>query len=139
MTLDKIVLALHVYGAILWIGGLFAVIAFLEAYAAETDPAARGRLAKFVRSAAIVPDVGATIAIVMGVRWLYHYKLYEAHYMHGKLAVVVVLIAMQVWLRRKVRAVKNNETIVAPPMFAKPLLSLLAIAILVFVITKVPA
>ena len=53
MTLDKLFLSLHVFGAFIWIGGLFALAAFLDAFAAETDPAARSRLTKFVRQAAM--------------------------------------------------------------------------------------
>ena len=139
MTLDKLFLALHVYGALMWIGGLFALTAFLAAYANEPDVAARGRLAGFVRSAAMVPDIGATIAIVFGAHWLFRFKLYEAHYMHGKLALVAVVIGLHVYLRRQVRPVKLGAAGKAPPGFVKPVLSLLAIGILVFVITKVPA
>ena len=138
MTLDNFFLALHVYGTMIWIGGLFGLTAFLETYVAETDAAARARLAKFVRAAAIVPDVGATIAIVFGAHWLFRFKLYEAHFMQCKLAVVALVVGLHVVLRRKVRGVKQGTAVVAPPMFVKPMLSAFVIAILIFVIAKVP-
>jgi len=139
MTLDKLFLSLHVVGALMWVGSLFALTAFLEAYAAEPDAAPRGRLVKFLREAAIVPDVGATIAIVFGSHWLFKFKLYQAHYMHAKLALVAVLIGVHVYLKLKAKRAKQGETITKPPMFLKPLLTLLAVGIVIFVISKVPA
>jgi hypothetical protein len=138
MTLDNFFLALHVQGALMWVGGLFAVMAFLDAYVGEPDAAARGRLAKHVRVAAIVPDVGLTIALVFGLHWLFRFKVYEAHFMQLKLAVVALLLGMHVVLRRKVGAVKRGTPVTAPPMALKPVVSLLALAILIFVIAKVP-
>jgi uncharacterized membrane protein len=139
MTLDKLFLSLHVLGALMWIGSTFAVISFLEAYAAEPDAAARTRLLKFLRQAAIVPDVGATLAILFGAHWLFKFKLYEAHYMHAKLALVAVVIGLHGYLKRKVGRAKNGEDFKAPPPFVKPMLTLTAAGIVIFVISKVPA
>jgi uncharacterized membrane protein len=139
MTLDKLFLSLHVLGALMWIGSLFALTAFLEAYAAEPDTAARSRLLKFVREASIVPDVGATIAIAFGLHWLVKFKLYEAHFMHAKLTLVAVVIGIHVVLKRKTMAAKRGEAITKPPVFLKPLLTLLALGIITFVISKVPS
>ncbi|MBS1124603.1 MAG: hypothetical protein H6Q90_6831 [Deltaproteobacteria bacterium] len=139
MTMDKLFLALHVVGALMWIGSLFAVMSFLEAFAGEPDPAARGRLLKYVRQAAIVPDIGATIALVFGLHWLFRFKLYEAHYMHAKLALVAVVLGLHVMLRLKVKKAKNGEAFSPPPLALKPLLTLLATGIVIFVIAKVPA
>ena len=137
--MDKLFLALHVLGALMWIGSLFAVMAFLEAYAGEPEAAPRERLLKHLRSAAIVPDVGATIAIVFGAHWLFRFKLYEAHYMHAKLALVAVVLGLHVMLKMKVKKAKNGEPFTPPPLALKPMLTLTALGILIFVITKVPA
>src|SRR5688572_10732486 len=96
--LDLVFLALHTFGAFMWIGGLFAVMGFLDAAAAETDSAARGRLTRFVRQAAMVPDIGAAIAIVFGLHWLFKLNRYEAPYMHPKLLLVVAVIALHGYL-----------------------------------------
>src|SRR5690348_487719 len=101
MTLDKLFLALHVVGALMWIGSLFALAAFLEAYAGEPDAAAKGRLLKHLRQAAIVPDVGATLAIVFGAHWLFKFKLYQMPYMHIKLTLVAVVIGIHGYLKMK--------------------------------------
>ncbi|MBA3457428.1 MAG: hypothetical protein H0T42_30385 [Deltaproteobacteria bacterium] len=139
MTMDKLFLALHVIGALMWVGSLFALMAFLEAYAGEPEAAPRGRLLKHLRQAAIVPDVGATIAIVFGAHWLFRFKLYEAHYMHAKLALVAVVIGLHVMLKLKVKKAKRGEAFAPPPLALKPMLTLLALGIVIFVITKVPA
>jgi uncharacterized membrane protein len=139
MTMDKLFLALHVVGALMWVGSLFALMAFLEAYAGEPEAAPKARLLKHLRSAAIVPDVGATIAMVFGAHWLFRFKLYEAHYMHAKLALVAIVIGLHVMLKMKVKKAKKGEAFSAPPLALKPLLTLLATGIVIFVIAKIPA
>ena len=138
MTLDKLFLSLHVLGALMWIGGLFATAAFIDATVGEPDVAAKGRLLKATRAAAIVPDAGGTVAIVFGLHWLFKFKLYEAHYMHPKLALVVLVLGIHVYLRRKVGQLKRGEAIGAPPAFLKPVISLAAFGIILFVVSKWP-
>jgi len=138
MTLDKLFLSLHVVGALMWIGSLFALAAFLEAFAAEPDAAARQRLLKFLRQAAIVPDVGATIAIVFGLHWLFKFKLYQMPYMHIKLALVAGVIGVHGYLKMKAKKARKGETFNAPPVFFKPIITLLALGIILFVIEKWP-
>lgn len=139
MTMDKLFLAFHVMGVLLWVGGLFALMAFLEAYAGEPDAAPRTRLLKHVRSAAIVPDVGATIAMLFGAHWLFRFKLYEAHYMHAKLALVALVLVLHVVLRLKVKKARKGEAFTPPPVALKPVLTLTVLGILIFVIAKIPA
>ena len=117
---------------------LFAVMAFLEAAIGETEAGTRGRLVRLLRQAAIVPDVGATLAILFGAHWLFRFKLYQAHYMHPKLALVAIVIGLHVYLRRKVGALKRGEQVTAVPVAVKPLLSLVILGILIFVIAKWP-
>lgn len=136
MTIDKVFLALHVMGALMWIGSLFAVMSFLQAVHGEPDAAARGRLIKFLREAAIVPDIGATIALVFGAHWLFRFKLYTQPYMHAKLALVAVVIGLHVMLRLKVKAAKAGGAFVPPSAALKPVLSLLGLGILIFVIVR---
>jgi protoporphyrinogen IX oxidase len=138
MTLDKLFLSLHVLGALMWIGSLFALTAFLEAHAEEPDAGAKSRLLKHVRAAAIVPDIGATIALVFGAHWLFKFKLYQMPYMHIKLTLVVVVIGLHGYLKSKVKKAKKGETFKAPPVFIKPMLSLIALGIILFVISKWP-
>ncbi|HEU4611344.1 MAG TPA: CopD family protein [Kofleriaceae bacterium] len=138
MTLDNLFLSFHVVGVLIWVGGLFALMAFLEAVAAEPDQAARGRLVKFLRQAAIVPDIGATIAILFGLHRLFKFKIYEAHYMHAKLALVVVLIGLHGYLKVKAKRARKGEAFTPAPLAMKPLLTVIVTAIIVFVIAKWP-
>jgi putative membrane protein len=138
MTLDKLFLSLHVLGALMWIGSLFALTAFLEAYTDEPDAAAKGRLLKHLRQAAIVPDVGGTLAIVFGAHWLFKFKLYQMPYMHIKLTLVVVVIGLHGYLKVKAKKAKKGEAFKAPPGFIKPMLSLTALGIILFVVSKWP-
>ena len=138
MTLDKLFLSLHVVGALMWIGSLFALAAFLEAVAGEPESAPRARLLKHLRQAAIVPDVGGTLAIVFGLHWLFKYKVYEMPYMHVKLAFVVIVVGLHGFLKMKAKKARLGETFTPPPMFIKPMLSLTALAIVLFVISKWP-
>lgn len=138
MTLDKVFLSLHVVGALMWIGSLFALTAFLEAVAAEPEAAPRSRLLKFLRQAAIVPDIGATIAIAFGLHWLFKFKVYQMPYMHIKLTLVAVVIGVHGYLKVKAKKARKGEPFTAPPMFMKPMLSLLATGIVLFVISKWP-
>jgi len=138
MTLDKVFLSLHVVGALMWIGSLFALTAFLEAVAAEPDAAPRTRLLKFLRQAAIVPDIGATIAIVFGLHWLFKFKVYQMPYMHIKLALVAGVIGVHGYLKMKAKKARKGEAFTPPPVAMKPLLSLLALGIVLFVIAKWP-
>ena len=138
MQLDRVFLGFHVYGAVMWIGGLFALAAFLDAFGAETDPAARSRLLRFMRQAAIVPDIGATIAIVFGLHWLFKFKLYQMPYMHIKLTLVAVVLGLHGYLKVKARKARKGEAFTAPPGVLKPVLSIVALGIIIFVIAKWP-
>jgi uncharacterized membrane protein len=138
MTLDKLFLALHVFGAFVWVSGLLALLGFIDAVAAEPAPEPRARLVARLRKAALVPDLGGTIAILFGLHWLFRFKLYQAPYMHPKLALVVVLLALHSVL--KVRARKVREDQAGPlPRALTPALWLVVLGILVSVITKVPS
>jgi putative membrane protein len=138
MTLASLFLAFHVVGVIFWVGGLLTLTVLLSAMKAETDAAARKRLAAFTRKAAVAPDIAATVAIIFGLHWLFAYKIYKFHYMHAKLLLVVILLGLHGFLRVQTkRAAESGESKL--PAFARPLLVLLALGIVVVVITKFPS
>ena len=93
---------------------------------------------KFVRQAAIVPDVGATIAIAFGLHWLFKMHLYKMPYMHIKLTLVAGVIGVHGYLKMKARKARKGEAFTAPPVFFKPMITLLALGIILFVIEKWP-
>ena len=134
----QLFLALHVFGVVLWIGGLLSISLLLGAIANESDAGARARLAAFTRKRAMLADIGATIAILFGLHWLFKFKLYAMPYMHIKLTLVVFLIGLHGFLRVKTkRAAEGTGTPV--PAFARPALLALALGIIVVVILKVPS
>jgi len=136
MTLDKVFLALHVTGSFMWIGGIFTTMAFLSAVHEAEPGAGRTRLVKHLREAALVADVGATLAIVFGLHWLFKYKLYAAHYMHAKLAIVAGLLALQVIQRIKVKAARKDLPFSPIPTPIKGVVMLGLLGILIFVLGK---
>ena len=136
--MDKLFLAFHVFGVILWVGGLLAVALFLAAARAQPDVGARARVAAFARKAAMIPDIGATLAIVFGLHWLFRFKLYTLPYMHIKLTLVVFLIALHGFLRVKTKRMAQGGETSLPP--AVPwLLGALALGIVIVVMLKVPS
>ena len=134
---SRLFTALHVYGAFMWIGGLLALTLFLAAIKAEPDVAARTRLGKYARRIAMLPDIGATLAILFGLHSLFALKLYKAPYMHIKLTLVVVLIALHGLLRVKTKRAAEGADATLPG-FVPALLSLVALGILAAVFIKLP-
>lgn len=138
MTLATLFLTFHVFGVIVWVSGLVGLTLLFSAARGESDPAARKRLFGFARRAGMVPDMGATIALIFGLHWLFAYKVYKFHYMHAKLLFVFFLIGMHGFLRAKVkRASESGDP--ALPAFVGPALAIIVLAIVFFVITKTPA
>ena len=68
----------------------------------------------------------------------FKFKLYKMPYMHIKLTLVVVVIALHGYLKVKAKRVRKGEPMTAPPLYMKPLLSITAIGIILFVIEKWP-
>jgi uncharacterized membrane protein len=60
------VLAFHVVGDVLWVAGLTAVVTLLQLHP-SVDEASRPALTQAQKRLAIVMDVGATLAIAMGL------------------------------------------------------------------------
>jgi uncharacterized membrane protein len=138
MTLATLFLTFHVFGVIVWVSGLVGLTLLFAAAKAESDRGARKRLLGFARRAGMVPDIGATIAFIFGLHWLFAYKFYKFHYMHAKLLFVFFLVGMHGFLRAKAkRASESGDATL--PAFVRPALAIIVLGILFFVITKIPA
>ena len=138
LTIDTVSKAIHIFGVLMWIGGLFAAMSFLEAVHAEPEAAPRSRLIRLLRQAAIVPDVGLTIGLVFGLHWLFKFELYEVPYMHLKLALVAALIGIHVIVRVKAGKAIRGAPFTPPPVALKPVVSLIALGVLIAVVAKWP-
>jgi uncharacterized membrane protein len=132
---ERLFLALHLFGAFMWVGGLFQLALLLEGVKQEPDAAAKKRLAAYARKAAMLPDIGATLAILFGAHRLFKYELYAMPYMHIKLLLVAVIFGLHGYLRVQTkRAVQNGESGMKP--FVQPLLSVTLFGIMAAVLIK---
>lgn len=115
MKTDYWLLALHVVGVIVWVGGLTAVMALLTAHA-RVDEGSRGTLTMVEKRIAIVMDLGATLAIGLGLYLALRHTPNEfkhGPWLHIKLtAVVAGVLSTHGWVR--VRIKKNARGEVKP-------------------------
>ena len=75
---------------------------------------------------------------MFGAHWLFKYKLYQMPYMHIKLALVVVVLGLHGYFKVKARKARKGEGFTAPPVAMKLVLSLTALGIILFVVSKWP-
>jgi uncharacterized membrane protein len=115
MKLYQWLMALHVVGAILWVGGLTAVLALLHVHA-RVDEAARGALASLERRIAMAMDVGATLTIAVGlytaIRWN-HFS--HGGWLHIKLtAVVLGVLSVHGLARARIKQARQGNPRAVP-------------------------
>jgi putative membrane protein len=134
---DQLLLAFHVFGVLMWVGGLHSLLTMLYATDAEPDAPARGRLAGLAPQSAIVADIGGTLGIACGLAYLLRNDhLLSQPYMHIKLTLAAVVLGLHGFLR--VRAKKTRAGEGKTPQWVRPLLTLVSLAIIVIVFLKVP-
>ena len=137
-------LAAHLIGVFVWIGGLFAVYWLLRIHAqAPTD--ARDKLTLMERSLALMMDLGATLAIGCGLTLALTHNLDHpttnlfaapgAGWFHIKLTVVVLgVLSVHGVVRARVARFSRGDIKPVPGWAWSVLLgSIVAIAVLVFV------
>lgn len=127
---------LHILGFIAWLGGLFAVTRILILATGEADAGFRLRLGGLARKLALTCDIGATLTLLGGLWLLVEMRDYvlAQPWMHIKLTLVLVLLGVHGLVR--VKAKKASLGPAAFPGALLPVLSLLAIAIVILVIFK---
>ncbi len=94
-------IAVHVTGVVLWVGGLLAVALVLAQHTQETAAEARAALAKLERKILrAVGEPGATVAILAGIALVWTNSGYYLHarWLHLKLAFVLLLVGATVLL-----------------------------------------
>jgi protoporphyrinogen IX oxidase len=88
---DLVVLVLHVFANVVWVGSLLSVVLVLGMVAEDTVP--RGRIALRVYRWLAVPGfVGSTVFGVARLALDGRYYLVTTHFMHVKLLLVVAAI-----------------------------------------------
>ena len=136
-------LAAHLIGVILWIGGMFATYWLLRIHV-QAPKDVHDKLTLMERSLAMVMDLGATLAIGVGL-WMAFSHDYthptsslfttpHSGWFHTKLAIVVLgVLSVHGMVRAKVGKLSRGQTTNVPQWAWSLLLaSIVAIVILVF-------
>jgi uncharacterized membrane protein len=111
--------AAHVVGVILWVGGLTAVLALLHVHP-RIDEAGRKLLTQVEKRFAMLMDLGATLAIAVGLyRALSHTpnEFKNGGWLHIKLtAVVICILSVHGIARAKIKKYSQGDARPLPPV-----------------------
>lgn len=133
------VLAGHVIGVFLWIGGLMTVY-WIQRLHAQGPEGGRDQLTAMQRSLALMTDLGATLALVCGIAMLIHpnnmFAMGSMGWLHGKLTVVVLgILPLHGMMRARVKKFSRGE-LPAVPQWQWSLLLASTVAIVILVTTR---
>jgi putative membrane protein len=102
---------LHLFGVILWIGGLLAVTSALRIASGQSDAEKRSSYALARRMLSAGANAGAAVAIVLGVLLLIaEPKLLHEGWLHAKLLLVLVLIFLHGRLFLRARVLESEPS-----------------------------
>jgi putative membrane protein len=104
-------LVFHIIGLVFWLGSLLVVTQILAIHTEETFTETRatlGRLeSKLLRGLA---HPGAAIMVITGLVLLFHDPIYlREHWLHAKLLLVVVMIALDLRLTFRARELREGK------------------------------
>jgi len=108
--------ALHVVGAVLWVGGLTAVLALLQVHP-RVETGSRALLSQVERRLAIVMDLGATLTIAVGLYAAIDTRQFSnGGWLHIKLtAVVLCILSVHGFARIKIKRYRTGDARPVPP------------------------
>lgn len=128
-------LAIHVFGVVLWTGGLFACLRMLSAHAAA-GTSAPATWIQATRRTGMFMEIGSLLAIAAGLYLTIASPtkpLTTGGWLHAKLTLVVLgMLGLHIFTRVKMRKFRNGN-VSAVPGFALPLLVLVALGAIVLV------
>jgi len=137
--MDTALIWLHVSGNVVWIGSILAVGLVLAG--AKGDSKTRGAVASDIYRRLAVPAFIVSFlagAIRLGLDIPYYLK--QHHWMHGKLTLALVVIALHHVIGARARKMANGAVQEAGPAGILSLvLAVAAIGAAFFVIFKIPA
>jgi uncharacterized membrane protein len=133
------VLAGHLIGILLWVGGLMTVY-WVQRLQAQAPTTARDQLTAMQRSLALTTDIAAALAMGCGVAMLFHpYNMFampKMGWLHAKLTVVVLgVLPMHGMMRARVKKFSRGET-PSVPQWQWSALLVATVAIVILVTTK---
>jgi|SRR5215813_14186246 len=139
MRAYQVILALHLFGVIFWIGGLL-MLATLTARVPEEVGLPRERMLGALRgSFRTGANLGAIITIVLGALLiLMNRDVLVQGWLHAKLLLIAVIVGYQIHLYRRIRHLEENPSESSGGEFrmAHGIISLLVLVILLLTILK---
>ncbi|HVB34576.1 MAG TPA: CopD family protein [Patescibacteria group bacterium] len=105
------ILVVHVFGIVLWIGGLLMTTVLLAGHARETSPEACSALTRMEKkSMRAMADPGALLAILAGISMILTNPSYYMHatWLHFKLTLVVVLIILHAFIGIEMKSLQKG-------------------------------
>jgi protoporphyrinogen IX oxidase len=129
-------LVFHVFGIVLWIGGLLTTTVLLSQHARETSPEVRAALTRLEKkSMRAMADPGALLTILAGITLIFTNPSYYTYatWLHFKLTLVVIMIILHVFIGIEMKAQQKGIRAMTPGkawfLFAAVLLVFLSILI----------
>lgn len=134
--------ALHVVFMVTWFAGLFYLPRLFVYHAMATDQVSRDRFKVMERKLYVMATIGMVLTAVFGLWMLFAYAWEQnrnqgTHWLHAKLALVLLLVAYHVWCGVLVRTFARDANTRGHKWYRMfneaPTLLLFAIVILVIV------
>jgi len=135
----QIVLALHLFGVIFWIGGLLMLASLLGRVPEEVGLPKERLLGTVRRLFEVVVNLGAAITVALGiVLILMRPAVLDRGWLHAKLLLVAVILFYHVRFYRRIRFLEDNPSASTRREFAvvHGVVSLLLLAILMLTIMQ---
>jgi putative membrane protein len=111
------ILVVHVFGIVLWVGGLLMTTVLLSQHARETAPEALAALTRLEKkSMRAMADPGALLAILAGITMIVSNPSYYAHalWLHYKLSLVAVLIILHAFIGVEMKSRQKGSRTMTP-------------------------
>ncbi len=136
--------AFHVFAVVTWFAGLFYLPRLLVYHAEASEPVVRERLKVMERRLLMMTNIGGALTILLGIAtlgaWQYAVPDYfrQAHWLHVKLVLVLLLITYHGVLTRLVRSFARDTAHWTPRRLRlfNELPALLLIGIVVLAVVK---
>ncbi|HWM87720.1 MAG TPA: CopD family protein [Kofleriaceae bacterium] len=129
--------AIHQFGFLLWVGSMFALTLVLSAHARAAG--ARDAFVVAERAIGRAMELGALLTIAGGIAMIFGSSAVispmKQPYVHIKLTLVVVLIAMHGVVRSKMARLGRGQG-TAPPAWVSAVILILAMAIIWLAVVK---
>lgn len=135
----QIVLSLHLFGAIFWIGGLLMLASLLGRVPEEVGLPKERLLGTIRRLFEVTVNLGAAITIGLGIILiLMRPEVLRQGWLHAKLLLVAIILFYHVRFYRRIRFLEDHPSASTRREFAvvHGVVSLLVLAILLLAILK---